>query len=610
MKIRKKLLSILMAAALVLSLLPGLSLPAAAAYDREYNIQSGSIEITTAGNYRIYGTGTATSNNINIQKNILNGDVNITLENVNISSSTFAFLIQIRDTVNLTLVGTNIIKGGDNWAGVQVRNGGSLTITKESTGSLSATGGTNGAGIGGCSLEWNPSRGMITIEGGTVTAQGGLYGPGIGTGIYYTTNSSSGVVIITGGTVTATGGNYGAGIGTGGYDGSGSDYDGDSGMVYITGGTVTATGGSYGGAGIGGGRTASCGAVFITGGTVTATGTFGAAGIGSGIGGMGYQGAGLVNISGGNVTATGGSISSISVGGAGIGGGAYTDADTVIISGGVITATGGIYGGAGIGGGSNDALGGGDGGTVTITGGTVTAVGGASSADIGGGKSAASNGSLYVSSASVNADFADAVYQDNTDAVQVYKTTVTGLPVSSVVTCAVGDGDSFEMMTDVSGYLYLWLPESTETTLDIRKGSAEYTAAGAVSSAVANSFAATAVGHTASGGGAYSLAAVASTAYTAGAASGNLPTMTVKTGESGFAYFEVSIFALTGHTGTETAVFVLTRGGQQIAINATTADFDTVDTAKAGFNVKAGDVVTVYIVDSLTNGSGTSPTVL
>ena len=69
-------------------------------------------------------------------------------------------------------------------------------------------------------------------------------------------------------------------------------------------------------------------------------------------------------------------------------------------------------------------------------------------------------------------------------------------------------------------------------------------------------------------------------------------------------------YALTGHTGTETAVFVLTRGDQQIAINATTADFDTVGTAKAGFNVKAGDVVTVYIVDSLTNGSGTSPTVL
>ena len=58
------------------------------------------------------------------------------------------------------------------------------------------------------------------INGGTVTAQGGAGGAGIGTGAtYYSTNKCSDITI-NGGAVTATGGMYGAGIGTGYADGS------------------------------------------------------------------------------------------------------------------------------------------------------------------------------------------------------------------------------------------------------------------------------------------------------------------------------------------------------------------------------------------------------
>ena len=134
-------------------------------------------------------------------------------------------------------------------------------------GALIATGGENNAGIGGD----DGSGGTIIISGGTVTATGGVRGAGIGGG----NNGEGGTIIISGGTVTATGGSNGAGIG--------GSQRGSGGTITISGGTVTATGNSYG-AGIGGGNGGNGGTVTITGGTVTATGGSGWYGSGAGIG--------------------------------------------------------------------------------------------------------------------------------------------------------------------------------------------------------------------------------------------------------------------------------------------------------------------------------------
>ncbi len=300
----------------------------------------------------------------------------------------------------LRLSGTNILKSGTYNAGIRVPDETTLTIDEVEgfSGSLKATGATYAPGIGS---DLSPS-GHIMIFGGTITAQGGSDGAGIGGGQYV----DNGSVEIFGGTVIAKGGGYGAGIG-GGSDG------GKGGTVFIYGGNVTATGGDSGGpgiggfgglnflmqdgvltakgndtgAGIGGAFGWSGGVIQIIGGTVLATGgTDGAAGIGGG-GGYGTGdvaggSGGTISIRGGNVTAEGGgSVFAFDyLGGAGIGSGCYgSSGGNITIEGGVITATG-AKNAAGIGGGNEC-----DGGIITIKGGVITAKGGENAAGIGGG---------------------------------------------------------------------------------------------------------------------------------------------------------------------------------------------------------------------------------
>ncbi|MDO5152750.1 MAG: hypothetical protein Q4D50_05250 [Eubacteriales bacterium] len=232
--------------------------------------------------------------------------------------------------------------------GITVTGGNSLTIygQEKGTGKLVADGGYNyNAGIGGEGKYGSGSN--ITINGGTVEATGGIAGAGIG-GSYGGSGSN---ITINGGTVTANGRNGAASIGGGSFEGSGSN-------ITIRGGFVTAQGDN--GAGIGGGENGSGSYITISGGTVTATGDEGA-----GIGGGGSRGSGsYITITGGTVTATGG------VGGAGIGGSENSSGSNITISGGTVTATG-SGGGAGIGGGTA-----GSGSDITISGGFVTAQGG------------------------------------------------------------------------------------------------------------------------------------------------------------------------------------------------------------------------------------------
>ena len=273
-----------------------------------------------------------------------------------------ALSVQGKGNVEIELDGDNELKGGWSSAGLEKTSTGTLTLKDDNkddnkeAGSLKATGGKYGAGIGGGDYG---SGKNITITGGTVTARGGNQGAGIGGGEY----GSGQNITINGGTVTATGGDYGAGIGGGGMSGSGEN-------ITITGGTVEAAGGEAG-AGIGGGKMGSGKNITITGGRVTATG----GSYGAGIGGSGESGNGKnIKITGGTVTATGGERS------AGIGGGGFNaNGEDITITGGTVTATGGNSG-SGIGGGAE-----GSGQNIKITSGTVTATGGGFGAGIGGG---------------------------------------------------------------------------------------------------------------------------------------------------------------------------------------------------------------------------------
>jgi hypothetical protein len=308
-------------------------------------------------------------NTITVINKVANTVLNLTLRDVKIDVSdnrTYgdetgkaALSVQGKGSVEIELDGKNELKSGYKRAGLEKTSEGTLTLKddKKKAGSLTATGGKFGAGIGG----GNGGSGKnITITGGTVNAKGGLEGAGIGGG----TGGSGEAITINGGTVEATGGKFGAGIG-GGLNGVGKN-------ITIKGGTVNAAGGDNGGAGIGGGDSGSGEAITITGGTVNAAG----GGQGAGIGGGNYGSGEAITINGGTVEATGGDF------GAGIGGGSWGNGEDITIKGGTVEANGGLFG-AGIGGGSAASIGSGK--NITITGGTVKAAGGERGAGIGGG---------------------------------------------------------------------------------------------------------------------------------------------------------------------------------------------------------------------------------
>ena len=201
-----------------------------------------------------------------------NATANVTLENVNIDTRTrgeAAITTSGEGNVNIELDGTNRVQSGENHAGVEKKDNGTLTITDENKdGSLTANGGDGGAGIGG-GASYNGSN--IEISSGEVTAIGGNFGAGIGGG----QAGSGSNITIEGGKVKAQGGWSGAGIGGGG-SGSGNN-------IAISDGEVTAKGGTFG-AGIGGGGDGGGGNnITIDGGKVTAQGGKNGAGIGGGL---------------------------------------------------------------------------------------------------------------------------------------------------------------------------------------------------------------------------------------------------------------------------------------------------------------------------------------
>ena len=279
---------------------------------------------------------TASSNTVTIEAKDKDDKVEVKLDNVNIDTSKqnkAAVSVTGSGDTTIELDGDNKLKSGSAHAGLEhnkTDTSGELTIqdNNKDGGSLKATGGEFGAGIGG----GFKGSGDVTITGGEIHANGGSYSAGIGGGEY-----SSGKVTISGGEINVTGGYLGAGIG-GGEKGSGD--------VTITGGEITsATGGKYG-AGIGGGKE-GCGDVTIEGNTeVNAAGGTGGAGIGGGYGAKNNS-----NSTGNQITiksnengsptinAVGGGTKKgiADIGGAGIGTGSKSDANTAITLEGKVT---------------------------------------------------------------------------------------------------------------------------------------------------------------------------------------------------------------------------------------------------------------------------------
>ena len=314
----------------------------------------------------------ASSHTVTIDAKDKDDKVEVTLKDVNIDASSrseAAVSVTGKGDTTIELDGDNELKSGAGHAGLEhnkTDTSGELTIQdKDKNGSLDATGGFKGAGIGSA----GSNDAQVKITGGNITATSDDWGAGIGSGSYGT-----GTVEITGGEINATGGYLGAGIG-GGCNGSGN--------VTISGGTITAAGGD-GAAGIGGG--------YYNGATVTITGdaviknastTVYGAGIG---GGYGYDGDVTISGNAKIENATGG------YGAAGIGGGAFSSPDKIGNGNVVIkdnakidNVQGGAYG-AGIGGGIYGLS------NVTIEGNTkVNATGGAGGAAIGGGAGAENN---------------------------------------------------------------------------------------------------------------------------------------------------------------------------------------------------------------------------
>ena len=221
--------------------------------DGSYIVKVGNADITITASFIVTLSGdmSYTAQDGDVLTGSTSGTVtiargaSITLSNVTINGG-----IVCLGTATIILVGENSVTGLNNKAGIQVGDKGT-TLTIKGNGSLKANGGYLGAGIGtGYVFDGNVTLGDITIEGGSITAKGGGEGAGIGTGCVDRGRSVTlGDIIINGGSITAKGGDEGAGIGTGlVYRGSVTLGD-----ITIKGGSITAIGGDCG-AGIGTGE--------------------------------------------------------------------------------------------------------------------------------------------------------------------------------------------------------------------------------------------------------------------------------------------------------------------------------------------------------------------
>ena len=245
--------------------------------------------------------------------------LNITLDNATIKSDSddwddAVMKIAGEGDVNIELNGSNVLTSGLWSAGLGKND-------KDSTGRLTIRDDLKNDGTAKTDEEKKAEEDAVAagkkgseVENvGSLTATGGKYGAGIGAS-FTGGNQSTSNIVIEGGTIKATGGMDGAGIGGSGYGAGGKlnkdDPDDRSQTITINGGNIVANG--IGGGGRGSNGRGGFGAVTINGGHIQSVNDKGA-GIG---GGWGSQYAG-----GADVLITGGEIEAEGLGGAGIGGG-------------------------------------------------------------------------------------------------------------------------------------------------------------------------------------------------------------------------------------------------------------------------------------------------
>ena len=263
----------------------------------------------------------AVRNVIKIINNVAGAEnaLNITLDNATIKSDSddwddAVMKIAGEGDVNIELNGSNVLTSGLWSAGLGKND-------KDSTGRLTIRDDLKNDGTAKTDEEKKAEEDAVAagkkgseVENvGSLTATGGKYGAGIGAS-FTGGNQSTSNIVINGGTIKATGGEEAAGIGGSGYGAGGKlnkdDPDDRSQTITINGGNIVANG--IGGGGRGSNGRGGFGAVTINGGHIQSVNDKGA-GIG---GGWGSQYAG-----GADVLITGGEIEAEGLGGAGIGGG-------------------------------------------------------------------------------------------------------------------------------------------------------------------------------------------------------------------------------------------------------------------------------------------------
>ena len=421
---KRRFLSICLALALCLSLLPATALAAGATVYG--TIEVGGVALTnTQDNPVVYATtdattGTVTTNGATAENyNVMWDGTTLTLRNATIeqakeygNSHESMAIYLASGNMNLALVGENTVDalGGGSAASCGINLGsGSLSISGADGASLTVYGGPTERG-NSCGIYANGTitinsgtvtatgesasaasygicaRGAVTIEDGTVNATSGEAG-GNSVGIHITNS-----ITINGGDVTATAGDAGG-------NSYGIHTAASSTVITVNGGSVTATSGEAKGD--------SCGifveskelasiysSAAINGGSVTA---YGGDAVGTGWYSCGMKVDGKFTISGGTITAKGGDARGADTRNYSIGLIAYTD---LTIKGGTVIATGvgaigtttdlqlsfGIFslGNVNISGGDVTGIGGTGGwsggivgnSTLTITGGTVVGEGG------------------------------------------------------------------------------------------------------------------------------------------------------------------------------------------------------------------------------------------
>ena len=365
--------------------------------DWKFDAATGTLTILTDKELTISG-GTAT-NGIDYFGNIVIADgvdAKLTLDGVTLDTrqkpgSQAGITIGDGCDVKITVADgtTNTINGSGVCAGIQLTGNyiyqkdeatqkaendalqGSSVIIDLKGGELTVTGGTDGhrggAGIGAAWASDN-SKNNITIQGsGTLTANGGMGGAGIGG----SEGGDIGNIVIDGGglDITALGGDHGAGIGGGGWVAVYADGPQDVNSITITGDVTINTSSTSHGTGIGSGCHGTVGTITIGSDDVNADNSnivIDAKGghDGAAIGGGWDSEMKEIIIHGGNITATAGNN------GAGIGSGYDSLGGKIVINGGVINATGSTNA-SGIGGGMRGTIE-----EITINGGTITADGG------------------------------------------------------------------------------------------------------------------------------------------------------------------------------------------------------------------------------------------